>query len=173
VGSDTRKKLCSVRGCTRPSKARTLCTLHYQRYMATGTTALLRVERKPIPHGKVNGYTYYGCRCDACSEVHRDYQRAYGQRRSRMKRNTNLRRRYGIDLLEYERLLELQGGGCGVCGISVNGLSKNLGVDHDHTTGRLRGILCTPCNRQLGIVESKLIEWAPFLQYLKKEVVDA
>jgi Recombination endonuclease VII len=52
---------------------------------------------------------------------------------------------YGITAEAYWRLYAAQGGRCAVCQ-RANGKSKRLAVDHDHVTGRVRGLLCTTCN---------------------------
>ena len=51
---------------------------------------------------------------------------------------------YGITLDEYEVLLARQGGVCGVCGKAP--VKNWLSVDHDHETGKVRGLLCMNCN---------------------------
>lgn len=54
----------------------------------------------------------------------------------------------------YEMLLSQQGNCCALCEISFSNLnSKEIHVDHDHTTNKIRGILCMRCNRSLGVVE--------------------
>ena len=50
---------------------------------------------------------------------------------------------YGLTLEEYEKILEAQQGKCFIC---QGGSTKNLAVDHNHKNGRVRGLLCTPCN---------------------------
>lgn len=72
-------------------------------------------------------------------------------------RDSNLRsslRRYGITLDEYERMVETQGGRCAICGerpdpAGVKAASR-LHLDHDHVTGRNRGLLCVRCNPGVG-----------------------
>lgn len=54
---------------------------------------------------------------------------------------------YGIDSAEYERLLALQGGKCAICRRRPG--KKRLAVDHNHTTGANRGLLCGRCNHEL------------------------
>lgn len=64
-------------------------------------------------------------------------------------RETHLQRRYGIGEEEYQRLLGEQMGACAICRESIVG-GRALNVDHDHETGRIRGLLCPACNRGIG-----------------------
>ena len=54
---------------------------------------------------------------------------------------------YGLTLEEYEAMLDEQIGVCAICKTSGEG---NLAVDHDHKTGKIRGLLCKKCNSALG-----------------------
>jgi len=56
---------------------------------------------------------------------------------------------HGIDLNEYERMSKEQNHTCAICHIPPRE-GQNLDVDHDHATGKIRGLLCGPCNRMLG-----------------------
>lgn len=67
-----------------------------------------------------------------------------------------LRSRYGVDLEWFESKLEEQGGVCKICG-KTNDSGKRLHVDHDHQTGKVRGLLCFRCNHRLGVLENR--EW--------------
>ena len=69
--------------------------------------------------------------------------------KTRHKRDLYLRRVYGLGLADYERILAEQGGGCGICGKTSEQEKRNLAVDHDHDTQRIRGILCAHCNHRL------------------------
>ena len=62
---------------------------------------------------------------------------------------------YGLSNADYERLLNLQHFRCGICGIHQTDVYHTLAVDHDHETGRVRGLLCTTCNVRLGVLENK------------------
>ena len=64
-----------------------------------------------------------------------------------IQREGNLRRQYNLTLAQYNAILEKQGGGCAICGNKPR--TKNFAVDHDHTTGQVRGILCMYCNNKL------------------------
>lgn len=64
---------------------------------------------------------------------------------------TKLKIRYGITLEEFEHMLALQGGVCAICKQPENDRYKRrLSVDHDHSTGKVRGLLCHMCNTALG-----------------------
>jgi hypothetical protein len=66
-------------------------------------------------------------------------------------RRTNLRRRYGIELEDYNRLLTGQGGKCAICSSSdPKSKDGNFHVDHCHETKLVRGLLCFPCNAGIG-----------------------
>lgn len=56
---------------------------------------------------------------------------------------------YGLPPGGYEALMAFQGGCCALCR-RARGLAKRLAVDHDHVSGLVRGLLCSPCNNMLG-----------------------
>lgn len=62
--------------------------------------------------------------------------------------NATLKSKYGISLAEYNTMLENQNYKCLVCGDSP--IYQRLHVDHNHTTGKIRGLLCQPCNVSIG-----------------------
>lgn len=68
----------------------------------------------------------------------------------------SIKKKYGITEDEYRALYRAQGGKCYVCR-KANGNSRRLGVDHDHVTGEVRGLVCTgsldakTCNRLIAI----------------------
>jgi hypothetical protein len=62
----------------------------------------------------------------------------------------NLMRKYGLTRENYEALLEEQSGRCGICG---EPFAQSPHVDHDHRTGRVRGLLCRRCNRAIGFFD--------------------
>lgn len=66
-------------------------------------------------------------------------------------RNKHLQKKYGITLEDYESILNKQGGVCALCGEGPEGSRYEvLVVDHCHSTGRVRGLLCQQCNLALG-----------------------
>ena len=66
-------------------------------------------------------------------------------------RKQRLTAKFGIDEVQYDAMLEKQGGGCAICGTpESNSKNHRLAVDHDHKTGEVRGLLCSMCNTSLG-----------------------
>ncbi len=79
-----------------------------------------------------------------------DPRTAISSAAQRLKRDQNLRTRYGIGLDDYEKLLAYQGGVCAICGGPPDTRDRVFAVDHDHATGRVRGLLCKGCNTAMG-----------------------
>jgi hypothetical protein len=80
-----------------------------------------------------------------CKPCHNARGRESKERLYGGNRHYHLKRRYGIGAAEFDRLVRDQRGVCSICG-----RSNPEHVDHDHTTGRVRGILCFNCNGGLG-----------------------
>lgn len=80
------------------------------------------------------------CRRSKMTKGHRKYDSA---------RRSHLLRTYGITEEQYEQLLQSQSGSCGVCKRPASVFKTRLCVDHDHSTGEIRGLLCIHCNRRV------------------------
>lgn len=78
-----------------------------------------------------------------------------------------LKTRYGISLAEYRRLLDKQGGGCAICGTKDWGKRNRPCVDHDHATGRVRGLLCINCNTGIGMFDDDPDRMRLAIRYLE------
>lgn len=66
-----------------------------------------------------------------------------------------LKLKYGITFEDYKLMYETQGGSCALCLTDACVTGRRLAVDHDHQTGRIRGLVCAPCNIFLSVVESR------------------
>ena len=66
------------------------------------------------------------------------------------RRANQLQHRYNLTLAEYDEILEAQGGGCAICGMTPEDNNRRLCVDHNHETGEVRGLLCSQCNLAIG-----------------------
>ncbi len=70
-------------------------------------------------------------------------------------RKAHLQTTYGLTLEDYDCMLEKQNGGCAICGTTNTGKHKNFSIDHNHTTGKIRQLLCNRCNWLVGVAEGK------------------
>ena len=141
-----------------------------------------------------SAYRYYKCRCERCigwkrEAANRTTNKELAILRSREWRKKNLKRsrensrryqrehpekvlewslkKYGLSIEEYEKM----GDRCHICGLSQHGMTNGkarLSVDHDKTTGRVRGLLCGNCNVGLGHFNhsEKILQGA--IAYLKE-----
>lgn len=62
----------------------------------------------------------------------------------------------GATVSRYRKLLDIQNEACAICGIKPKPGDKRLSLDHDSSTGTIRGLLCFRCNYALGVVENLL-----------------
>jgi hypothetical protein len=86
-----------------------------------------------------------------------------------VKKNGVLKRLYGISMDEYTDMLLAQGNACALCGKSQDEYSRFLHVDHDHATGRIRGLLCHVCNVILGVWFEDEERFQRTMEYLDAE----
>lgn len=74
--------------------------------------------------------------------------------------------RYGLEYGEYDRILALQDGRCALCRTDKPGGKGRFHVDHDHATGKVRGLLCHNCNVALGHVNEDPVLIRKMIAYL-------
>jgi hypothetical protein len=103
--------------------------------------------------------------CKACDQAYRDKTRDHV-------RDYHYKNRYGISYEEYKEKLAAQNYSCEICGSThvENERMKTLVVDHCHTTGKVRGLLCHSCNVALGAAkenEDILIACVSYLRAYK------
>lgn len=97
--------------------------------------------------------------CKACKAAQqRARRKAAGSQERYVKeaerrRNNHLKANYGIDEMEYRRLYAAQNGVCAICKQPESMEGRPLCVDHSHTTGDVRGLLCSNCNRGIGLLK--------------------
>lgn len=83
------------------------------------------------------------------------------------KRAYHLMKTYGITIDQYNILFLKQEGKCLICGKHQQELKMTLRVDHDHNTGKTRGLLCHSCNTAIGLMEENIDTLTKAVQYLK------
>jgi hypothetical protein len=85
--------------------------------------------------------------------------------------NFQMKRNYGISLDEYYKLVKKQNGVCAICKQKQRaGRKTRLSVDHCHTTGKVRGLLCDTCNRSIGLLKDNIDVLQNAIQYLKQSL---
>ena len=90
------------------------------------------------------------------------YQTPEGKEAKRISaRKCHLKTKFGISLEEYDELLEKQNGVCAICKEpntikGRGGKPLPLAIDHDHNTGKIRGLLCATCNIAIHKAEQDL-----------------
>lgn len=102
-------------------------------------------------------------RSKAWREKHPDRQREHSRRH-------HLRRHFALTVEEYESLLAEQGGVCAICGGAETLAGRAFCVDHDHSTGAIRGILCHRCNVCIGQASDDVDVLRRAVAYLERSV---
>lgn len=112
-------------------------------------------------HIAKNGYIQK--RCKECFLVWSNKQPS---RQKKARQETYIAWKFGISIEEYNRRLKLQLGGCAICKQPCK-TGRNLAIDHDHKTGRIRDLLCYRCNAVLGLVNEDEELLFALIEYLK------
>ena len=126
---------------------------------------------------KTKFYTHAGRKTglmENCKDCHKERVRSYTEAHRTKVRDSQRKAQYGITGDKYASLLLEQNNLCAICGspekTKKNGKVLSLSVDHDHTSGNIRGLLCLSCNTGLGKFqdsENILRKAAAYLEYAK------
>jgi hypothetical protein len=117
-------------------------------------------------------------KCRAKAEANRREDPEYKLRIKRYKtdpknkrrtKDMALRRLFGISIKDYDKMFDNQKGLCAIC-LRKEPAShvRTLAVDHCHITGRIRGLLCTPCNQGIGHLKDNIEILEKAIKYLKE-----
>ena len=147
-----------------------LLTLSFKRCSCCGevkpTTDFTRYNRQ----GKW-GFQYY---CKACvNKKRKQYKLDNPENIKRANRKHNLKKQYGLTIEDVEKMLKNQNYKCMICGreLFLHGSSvdksKIARVDHNHETGEIRGLLCSDCNRGIGLLKDNPLFLANAIKYLE------
>lgn len=139
--------ICSERGCKRNTVGRGLCRYHYDRLWRAARADMHRQAKAgricafcqgPIPIERRAKAIYCSVRCKERSSASPRQWRA------------KLKRDFGLTEADYDRMLTEQRGKCAICKRTEPNGRGRWHIDHDHITGRVRGLLCNGCNAGLG-----------------------
>ena len=129
-----------------------------------------------------DGYSYHcgACRCEYYREKNNTDQHRTRARTKyanspemQLKAKKNwLRSRFGIEYEDYMEMIERQDNKCAICGREENRkwrnkISRELAVDHDHESGKVRGLLCASCNTAIGLMQDDVTLLAKAIDYLQ------
>lgn len=126
--------------------------------------------------GKRKGHPAGSCK-DCRNALHKNRKRKDPSIYERIEWPSKLKRLYGITVDQYESILNDQNQVCAICQ-SKNSYSRKykligpektkFSVDHCHVTGKVRGLLCSRCNRALGLIGDNAESAQRMSEYLKK-----
>lgn len=86
-----------------------------------------------------------------------------------LRKERELKKFYNLTLDQYKEILAAQGNGCAICGRTKPSRANNyFSVDHDHSTGLFRGLLCDPCNQALGLFKDSIETLRRAATYLER-----
>lgn len=100
--------------------------------------------------------------CPKCREYQKKYRRE-NEDKVRGQTKEKLLRRYGLTLEQYDRMHKVQKHKCAICGRKMK-----LCVDHCHETGKVRELLCLPCNVLVGQFENHPERVEKTIEYIRK-----
>lgn len=112
--------------------------------------------------------------CRSCSSTqhkqwakeNKEHLRQYGQGRIRSRRSRSSRVRYSLPRVLRQELIAASGGSCTICGNQLKGGVGGASVDHDHASGKIRGVLCSTCNLGLGHFRDNIESLLGAISYL-------
>jgi hypothetical protein len=101
----------------------------------------------------------------------REYDKAYritnDEKVKKNGRKGHIKRNYGMTDDDYNSLLNAQDGRCAICKTHQSEFGRMLHIDHDHITGKVRGLLCFRCNSGLGFFRDNCTALLQAVSYLK------
>lgn len=106
--------------------------------------------------------------CIICHRIKmREWQNKNRSVINRKAERWRFKHRYGISLEEYKEMYKQQGGVCAICLLPGDFEKRELFVDHCHSTGKVRGLLCRACNHGIGIFKDNINSLIQAVEYLK------
>ena len=104
-------------------------------------------------------------------EKHNEYARNWYHNNRDKTYSAQIKKKYGITLDDYDQMLKDQNGVCkichGTCDHPQRRNSGTLSIDHCHTTGKVRGLLCNQCNSLLGWARDNINTLQKAIEYLE------
>ncbi len=118
--------------------------------------------KRSLEATRVNFYEALTCRDGLIGQCNKSYIAHRSD--YRVIKKTHSGKGYNITVQEYDQMEKKQGGLCAICGQMDR---RRLSIDHCHTTGEIRGLLCSNCNTGLGFFKDDRDTLAKAITYLK------
>lgn len=139
-------------------------------------------ESKPLSLFHKRGNNKYRNDCSNCvkeygklyraknKEIISEKKRIYHKINPHIKRKSHLKKEFNLTLEDYTKMLNAQFGKCKICGIDKvdNRQHKHFHIDHNHNTGKIRGLLCSKCNTLLGASKDNIDILKNAIKYLEE-----
>ncbi len=123
-------------------------------------------EGKPLEDFPFNN-GYRRKRCRGCRvKAQREWRKKNPIKVKEAQRRHKLKK-YGITDVEYQKIIKTQNNRCEVCGNEEKERPK-MPIDHNHATGKFRGVICSRCNRVLGAVDDEATLLRKLAEYLER-----
>lgn len=153
-------KTCAVSDCDRILYSGEYCRMHWRRWKRWGDPTI-------IGGRTANQRAITTCTVGECKNEHH----AMGFCAKHYARRASLSHKFNLEWEDYLLLGKLQDWACCGCGLQSKEEDTNvLHVDHDHKTGQVRGLLCGPCNRALGLLKDNTKTLSNLINYLERGV---
>jgi hypothetical protein len=109
------------------------------------------------------------CKTDkSLEDYHKDRRTANRRRTTCIECRGKQRRVTNISRFDYAKLLVEQNNCCAICGIAATEIKRELSVDHNHETNKIRGLLCDHCNLGLGNFRDSTTLLSLAIEYLER-----
>lgn len=149
--------------CKKCNKLKTLEYFHKNKKLSDGRTNAC----KECINSRIRAWN------KANPEKYAANKKKSAQKHPRPSKNSVLKFKFGITADQFNSLLKTQGGVCAICKKfevikTKEGRAKSLAVDHCHSTGKVRGLLCQFCNQGLGFFKDNIFLLEDAINYLIK-----
>jgi len=109
----------------------------------------------------------YSSSCKECDKLRLE---KYSKTRvyKNLAKQYQIKYKFKLSIEDWNKMYNNQNGCCAICEIHQDKLNKNLAVDHDHKTGKVRGLLCQTCNTAIGLLKDNIEILNKAIKYLNK-----
>lgn len=174
--ADWSRRKCCIETCNDAVwvKKFDMCQLHYMRLRDTGSVDLMSIKKDcegcgvemTLHKSGVVNQRFCSTKCRA--KIARSVMSEEAKKRLRGHQYRWKLKQYGLTPEDYARMYNECGGKCNICDRHQSEIGGALTVDHDHSNGKARGLLCRNCNASLGGFQDDPVILSKAVEYLNK-----